>query len=116
METLNGIKYDFERISVETALKVQELMVEETFENSRALIEIAVNHLRVYIKDPATKKEQMITGMDMEYYGNVFDNPLYVNEIIISFAEIFTGFMNSLPKLQQSRKTPAQGKTKGKNN
>lgn len=100
MFELNGIKYNFRRVSVETGLEIQSLMDnKDSFENQKRLALIAVDHLQVFIKDKG--KEVMIDGMDLDYYGDLFENPLYTIEIVLSFGEVIKGFLELLPSFRR---------------
>lgn len=109
MFELNGIKYNFNRITVEDALEVQGIMVQSSRDDlsvedsqklDRKLREIAVKYLVVYLKHG--NKEESMTDMDMDYYAEVFDNPFYTNEIVISFGEVVKGFLQILPSYKKS--------------
>lgn len=124
MFELNGIKYNFNRITVEDALEVQSIMVQSSREDfgvedsqklDRKLREIAVKYLVVYLKHG--NKEESVSGseMDMDYFAEIFDNPFYTNEIVISFGEVVKGFLQILPSYKKSLEKAKQQNKKSQN-
>lgn len=123
MFEMNGIKYDFKLISVEDALEVQDIIAELSKEESsrersieldRKLRKIANKYLRIYLKEGNVEKS--LTDQDEDYYAMQFGNPLYSNEIILSFGEVIRGFLESLPnfkkRLEEGKKKANQGTSK----
>lgn len=107
MFELNGYKYDFKRVSVESALEIQTLIGGDDDKNAqKRLCEIAVNHLVIYIKDKG--KETSIESPTFEYCSELFENPFFALEIVASFGEVVRGFLERLPTFKKSLK--AQGK------
>lgn len=124
MFELNGVKYDFNRVNVEDALEVQDIMVlsskdelsaEESQKLDRKLRDIAIKYLVVYLK--SGNKESSISGMDADYYAEqVFDNPFFSNEIVISFGAKIKGFLEVLPSYKKSlEKTKKSQKSQNTN-
>lgn len=124
MFELNGVKYDFKRINVEDALRVQHifklisqdddlsgkntLSSEEIAKLEKELGDIALKYLRVYVK--VGNKEQTIEEQDSDYYAEqIFDNPFFIIEIVASFGEVIKGFLELLPrfkkKLEEAKKS-----------
>lgn len=109
MFELNGYKYEFKRVSVESALEIQTLIGatgEEEKKAQKRLCEIAVNHLVIYLKDGG--KEVAMESPNFEYCSELFENPFFALEIVASFGEVVKGFLERLPSFKKSLK--AQGK------
>lgn len=105
MFELNGYKYDFKRVDVESALEIQSLIGATGDEESKAqkrLCEIAVKHLQIYIKDKG--KETIMESPSMEYCAELFENPFFALEIVANFGEVVRGFLERLPSFKKNLK------------
>lgn len=123
MYELNGVKYSFNRVNVEDALEVQDVLthsskeglsIEDTKKLDRKLRDIAIKYLVVYVKDG--NKEASVSGMDADYYADqIFDNPFFSNEIVVSFGETIKGFLEVLPSFKKSLEKAKQQSKKSQN-
>lgn len=112
MFELNGVKYDFKRIDVESALEIQTLISAEGEAEKQAqkrLCEIAVSHLRLYLKED--KKEVVVEAPNLDYCADIFQNPFFTLEIVASFGEVVKGFLELLPSFKKS--LAVKGKKQG---
>lgn len=105
MFELNKVKYEFKRVNVETAIEIQTLISKDgdvSGESQKRLIEIAVEHLVVYLKqgDSEIREE----GKDLETYAHIFDNPFFTLEIVEKFGEVIKGFLEKLPSFSKGAK------------
>lgn len=120
MFELNGVKYEFKRVSVENALRIQQIMSESeqisdpkrSQELERELLEIAYSHLVICLKEGNTERKIDCGADDLaknkDYVCDLFgSNPFFLSEIIISFSEVIRGFLELLPtiKKRQSEST-----------
>lgn len=108
MFELNGVKYEFKRVSVETAIEIQTLISKDgdvSGEGQKKLIKIAVDHLVAYIQDE-NKSDMRLEGSDLETYAHIFDNPFFTLEIVEKFGETIKGFLERLPSFTKAGKKP----------
>ena len=105
MFKLEDKEYQFRRVAVQDALKLQNAYVVLSKENSSpAQIEDATN----LMNDMCVKYLDVRVNGDFEevgsydYLESVFDNPFAIMEISVNFHETIKGFIDLLPKFQQA--------------
>lgn len=106
MFELNGVKYEFKRVNVETAIEIQTLISKDgdvSGESQKRLILIAVDHLVAYVKDE-NRNDIRMEGRDLETYAHIFDNPFFTLEIVEKFGEVIKGFLEKLPSFTKEGK------------
>lgn len=108
LKELNGVKYMFRTISTETGLKAKNLLMKlandpENEAADRALIELSIKNLTVYLVDEMGG-EKRLDNPSLEQVGNIFKNTLAVLEIQQEFARLIEGFIKSLPSYQNFQK------------
>lgn len=126
MFEFNSVKYDFKLISVKDAIEVQDIIIETSkndidLERSKhlegRLREIAMNYLRVYLRDGGVDKTIEAKDMDEDYFAEqVFMNPFYQNEIVASFGRVISGFLESLPTFKKRLEEAEKEKNKKSKN
>lgn len=108
LRELNDVKYMFRTISTETGLKAKNLLMKlannpENEVADRALIDLAIKNLTVYLVDE-TGTEKRLDNPSLDQIGNIFKNTLAVLEIQQQFAKLIEGFIKSLPSYQNFQK------------
>lgn len=109
MFELNGIKYDFKRVTVADALEIQKIIFGAIDKNGNevdmgdALGKItpyAIKYIKVQCPDGS-----FVENADADTLGEMyFQNPFFALEVAKNFFEVIQGFLASLPSFQNSLK------------
>ena len=108
MFELNGIPYDFNRVKVADAIKIQEVIFKAMTKDGDIDIGSALSNITPfaiqYIK-VQTPDGNFVENADADTLGDVyFKNPFFAMEITKNFFEQIQGFLALLPSYQNTQK------------
>ena len=107
MFELNGIKYDFNRVKVADALKIQEVIFNAMGKDGEVYLGKALNEITPfalkYIKVQCPDGS-FVEDADADTLGDMyFQNPFFTMEITKNFFEMIQSFLVKLPSYQNTR-------------
>ena len=112
MYTIDGVEFDFRRVTTEDALKVKGAMMilanekaslENTMEANKVIDNLAFKYLK--IKDKKGNWLENNSAQDMIMIADsVFENQFAGVEIVAKFQERLQGFLQNLPSFQSVKR------------
>ena len=105
---LEGKNYDFNRVSLQDALKIQNAMLliaqpkysSDVEDGNNIISQLALKYLKIEHKTESGLEYQ--ENLSMEYIELAFENEFAIIEILANFQKRIEGFMKLLPSFQQA--------------